>query len=72
MSDQSINVKEALEKLIVDITQHDLNRQIQHLITEFKRTGDDNYRLDAEFLRSEFDSWWDEESALFVPPAEDV
>ena len=72
MSDQSINVKEALEKLIVDITQYDLNRQIQHLITEYKRTGDDNYRLDAEFLRSEFDSWWDEESALFVPPAADV
>jgi len=66
-----ITSKEQLEKLVMDVTQSDLNRQIQHLITEYKRTGDDTYRLDAEYLRSEFDSWWDEDECLFIPNAED-
>jgi len=59
-----------LEELVLDITQSDLNRQMQHLITEYKRTGNEQYKLDAEYLRSEFDSWWDTEEAQFVPPAE--
>jgi len=59
-----------LEKLIMDITSHDLNLQMQQLIADYKRTGDEHYKLDAEYLRSEFDTWWDYDSSEFVPPAQ--
>ena len=62
--------KQQLEKLIMDVTIHDLNHQMQRLIADFKRTGDEHYKTDAEYLRSEFDSWWDYDSAEFVPPAQ--
>ena len=62
--------RKQLEKLIMDVTIHDLNHQMQRLIADFKRTGDEHYRTDAEYLRSEFDSWWDYDAAEFVPPAQ--
>ena len=62
--------KQQLEKLIMDVTIHDLNHQMQRLIADFKKTGDEHYKTDAEYLRSEFDSWWDYDSAEFVPPAQ--
>ena len=58
-----------LENLILDITQHDLNLQMQQLISEYKKTGDEHYKVDAEYLRSEFETWWDSEESQFVPPA---
>ena len=64
------NTRKQLEKLIMDVTIHDLNHQMQRLIAEFKKTGDEHYKTDAEYLRSEFDSWWDYDSAEFVPPAQ--
>ena len=54
----------------MDITQSDLNRQMQQLIAKYKKTGDDRHRLDAEALREEFDCWWDMEELEFAPPAE--
>ncbi len=62
--------KQQLEELVLDITQHDLNHQMQRLVAEHKRTGDESLLLDAEYLRSEFESWWDKENAVFVPPAQ--
>ncbi len=62
--------KQQLEKLIMDITSHDLNLQMQQLISDYKRTGDEHYKLDAEYLRSEFNTWWDADEAEFVPPAQ--
>ena len=62
--------KKQLEELVLDITQHDLNHQMQRLVAEHKRTGDESLLLDAEYLRSEFESWWDKENAEFVPPAQ--
>lgn len=59
--------KQQLEELIMDITSHDLNMQMQQLIAEYKRTGNDSYRLDAECLKAEFDSWWNDDEALFDP-----
>ena len=64
------NTRKQLEKLIMDVTTHDLNHQMQRLIADYKRTGDEHYKNDAEYLRSEFDSWWDYDSAEFVPPAQ--
>ena len=64
------NTKQQLEVLIMDITSSDLNRQMCQLISEYKRTGDEHYKIDAEYLRSEFDTWWDSDSAEFVPPAQ--
>ena len=61
---------ESLEELIMDITSHDLNLQMQQLIADYKRTGDEHLRLDAEYLRSEFDTWWDNDESMFVPPAQ--
>jgi hypothetical protein len=60
----------SLEELIMDITSHDLNLQMQQLIADYKRTGDEHLKLDAEYLRSEFDTWWNNETSLFVPPAQ--
>ena len=64
------NTKQQLEVLIMDITSHDLNLQMQQLISEYKRTGDEHYKIDAEYLRSEFDTWWSSDTAEFVPPAQ--
>jgi len=51
--------------LIMDITSHDLNLQMQQLIADYKKTGNDSYRLDAECLKAEFDSWWNDDELLF-------
>ena len=59
-----------LEDLIMDITLSDLNRQMQQLVSEYKKTGDEHYLTDAEYLRSEFETWWDSDEAMFVPPAQ--
>ena len=64
------NTPKQLEELVLDITQSDLNRQMQQLISDYKKTGDEHYKLDAEYLRSEFNTWWNEEEAEFVPPAQ--
>lgn len=64
-----VNLKQ-LEVLIMDITLSDLNRQMQQLVSEYKKTGDEHYLTDAEYLRSEFDTWWDTDQAAFVPPAQ--
>lgn len=61
---------ESLEELIMDITSHDLNLQMQQLIADYKRTGKEKYKIDAEYLRSEFDTWWNEDYSSFVPPAQ--
>ncbi len=62
------NTKVQLEELIMDITSSDLNRQMQQLISKYKKTGDQKFRIDAEYLRSEFDTWWREDTAEFLPP----
>ena len=64
-----VATKTQLEKLIMDITSHDLNLQMQQLISDYKKTGDEHYKIDAEYLRSEFDTWWDDEVSTFAPPA---
>ena len=64
------NTKQQLEVLIMDITSHDLNLQMQQLISDYKKTGDEHYKIDAEYLRSEFDTWWDSDNAEFIPPAQ--
>ena len=65
-----VTTKQQLEVLIMDITSHDLNLQMQQLISDYKKTGDEHYKIDAEYLRSEFDTWWDSDTAEFVPPAQ--
>jgi hypothetical protein len=62
------NTHESLEELIMDITSHDLNKQIQKLVSNYKKTGREEFKLDAEYLRSEFDTWWNEETASFCSP----
>jgi len=62
--------KQQLEVLIMDITSHDLNLQMQQLISDYKRTGDEHYKIDAEYLRSEFDTWWNSDTSEFIPPAQ--
>ena len=62
--------KQQLERLIMDITSHDLNLQMQQLISDYKKTGNEHFKLDAEYLRSEFETWWNDEVSLFAPPAE--
>ena len=64
------NTRKQLEELVLDITQHDLNLQMQQLISDYKKTGEERLLIDAEYLRSEYDTWWDSETAEFVPPAE--
>ena len=64
------NTVKQLEKLVMDITCHDLNLQMQQLISDYKKTGDEHYKVDAEYLRSEFDTWWNTEESEFVPPAQ--
>ncbi len=48
----------------MDITSHDLNLQMQQLISDYKKTGDEHYKLDAEYLRREFDTGWNDEVSL--------
>ena len=55
---------------MMDITSHDLNLQMQQLLADYKRTGNEEYKIDAEYLRSEFDTWWNDDDSSFVPPAE--
>ena len=62
--------KQQLEVLIMDITSSDLNRQMQQLVSDYKRTGNEHYLTDAEYLRSEFETWWRTDEAMFVPPAQ--
>ena len=62
--------KQQLERLIMDITSHDLNLQMQQLISDYKKTGNEHFKLDAEYLRSEFETWWNDEVSLFAPPAQ--
>ena len=62
--------KQQLEKLIMDVTSHDLNRQMQQLVSDYKKTGDQHYLDDAMYLRSEFETWWNSDDAEFVPPAQ--
>lgn len=62
------NTRKQLEELVLDITQHDLNLQMQQLISEYKKTGEERLLIDAEYLRSEYDSWWDSEKSEFVAP----
>ena len=38
------NTKQQLEDLIMDITQSDLNRQMQQQSLKYKKTGDDRFR----------------------------
>ena len=64
------NSKQQLEKLIMDVTSHDLNRQMQQLVSDYKKTGDEHYLEDAMYLRSEFETWWNTEEAEFIPPAQ--
>ena len=64
------NSKQQLEKLIMDVTSHDLNRQMQQLVSEYKKTGDQHYLDDAMYLRSEFETWWNSDESEFVPPAQ--
>ena len=59
-----------LEKLVMDVTSHDLNRQMQQLVSDYKKTGDQHYLDDAMYLRSEFETWWNSDEAEFVPPAQ--
>jgi len=54
----------------MDVTCHDLNVQIQKLVSDYHKTGDEKLLEDAAYLRSEFETWWDEEIAEFVPPAQ--
>ena len=53
----------------MDITSCDLNRQIQQLVSDYKKTGDQKFLDDAAYLRSEFDTWWNDEVSMFAPPA---
>lgn len=52
----------------MDITAHDLNLQMQQLLSDYKRTGNEHYKVDAEYLRSEFEEWWNDEISEFDPP----
>ena len=62
------NTRKQLEELVLDITQHDLNLQMQQLISEYKKTGEERLLIDAEYLRSEYDTWWDSENSEFEAP----
>jgi hypothetical protein len=64
-----VTVKQ-LEKLVMDVTSHDLNRQMQKLVSDYHKTGNEHLLEDAAYLRSEFDTWWNDETSEFVPPAQ--
>ena len=46
-----VNDNSKLHKLVMDITAHDLNLQMQQLLSDYKRTGNEHYKVDAEYLR---------------------
>ena len=74
MPNESVNRRvvtslQQLEELVMDITQSDLNRQMQQLIAEYKRTGRDEFKYNAEALMEEFDAWWDYETCEFEAPS---
>ena len=52
----------------MDVTSHDLNLQMQQLLADYKKTGDEKFKIDAEYLRSEFESWWNDDESQFEPP----
>ena len=70
MTPRRVVSKQQLEKLIMDVTSHDLNRQMQQLVSDYKKTGNEHYLDDAMYLRSEFETWWNSDDAEFVPPAQ--
>ena len=70
VSSSRVGNSKQLEKLIMDVTSHDLNRQMQQLVSDYKKTGDQHYLDDAAYLRSEFETWWNSDDAEFVPPAQ--
>lgn len=71
-SSRVCNTHKQLEELIMDVTAHDLNRQMQKLVGDYHKTGDEHLLEDAAYLRAEFDSWWNDEVAIFAPPASEV
>ena len=64
-----VNSKQ-LEKLVMDVISHDLNRQMQKLVSDYHKTGDEHLLEDAAYLRSEFMTWWNDEESEFIPPAQ--
>ena len=54
----------------MDVTQHDLNQQMQKLVSDYKKTGNEHYLEDAAYLRSEFETWWNKDTSEFIPPAQ--
>ncbi|AEC53107.1 GDSL family lipase [Synechococcus phage S-CRM01] len=58
-----------IKKLVMDITAHDLNLQMQQLMADYKKTGDEHFKIDAEYLRSEFEAWWNDEASEFISPS---
>jgi len=62
--------KHQLEKLVMDVVSHDLNRQMQKLVSDYHKTGDEHLLEDTAYLRSEFMTWWNPDEAEFIPPAE--
>ena len=54
----------------MDVTCHDFNVQIQKLVSDYHKTGDEQLLEDAAYLSSEYETWWDEGIAEFVPPAQ--
>ena len=70
MNSRVCNTPKQLEELVMDITLHDLNLQMQQLVSDYKKTGDEALLIDASYLKSEFDTWWDSDTAEFVPPAQ--
>lgn len=64
------NPRSQLEDLLMDVTAHDLNRQIQKLVSDYHKTGNEHLLEDAAYLRSEFMTWWNDEEAEFIPPAQ--
>ena len=65
-----LGTQRTLEELIMDVTQHDLNQQMQKLVSDYKKTGNEHYLEDAAYLRSEFETWWNKDTSEFVPPAQ--
>ena len=70
MNRRVVNTPKQLEELVMDITLHDLNLQMQQLVSDYKKTGDEALLIDASYLKSEFDTWWNSDTAEFVPPAQ--
>ena len=66
---RTITTRKQLEELVMDVTQNDLNRQMQQLIADYKKTGRDEFKYNAEALMEEFDAWWDYETCEFAAPA---